>query len=239
MKITRNQLRQLIKEELVQEILSPTTPVAVKVFSSTKCLQRGMRQLKAYAALKKDEGRSGGMDKYFHVLAFYTAAQVMRRCGVSDTEIRYLLAGLGFAKEILDIGGSGFDSDDMASNTMGVEAALRGASTVEVTRIAADHAASHGLVTWTEFLKRNENVTRPDSHGFVWNDDGYREVYGWALKEYPKLYGEDKLFIKPRYNGLLTPSQRRAAYSKSSPSVGPGPEPRLKIKGPLRLNKPG
>jgi hypothetical protein len=244
MKLSRERLKQLIKEELVQEMSGPTaassaktvamtpaaatpaTPLISVIFTHSKCLKRAIEQLDRYANMKKDSGNHAGLDKYFHILAFYTAAQVMKGCGVPEIEIRWLLAGTGFANEIRQKLTAGW-KNDMVANKIGVNAALQGDTTDQITKTAFDHAANHGAPTWAELLDRNKDV----KDGF-WNDEKYRKEYGWALEKYPQFFGDDKPWVQPRYHGLLTPSQRREAYTKISLS------PQLKVKGPLRLNKP-
>jgi hypothetical protein len=222
MKITRRQLRQLIKEELMSE----TASLGLMFLGQRgQCSNRAIQQLERYHNMKSDAGGIGGLDKYFHVLAFYTAAKVVRNC-MTDTETRALLTGAGFALELKQRLKGDWKAD-MVANEIGVDAALRNASTVEVTSLALDYAMAHGLPTWREFLARNENV--PEG---VYNADKYRELYGWALEEHPAVFADDKPFVQPRYHGHLRPRQRRAAYMRQ------GMTPQTRIKGPLRLNKP-
>ena len=222
MKITRRQLRQIIKEELMSETVSLG---ALFLGTRAKCSNRAIQQLERYYNMKKDAGRIGGMDKYFHVLAFYTAAKVVRNC-MTDIETRALLTSAGFANELMQKLKGDWKAD-MVANEIGIDAALRGAGSKEVTDLALNYARRHGLPTWGDLLKRNENV--PEG---MWNADSWREAYGWALEEHPTVFADDKLFVQPRYHGHLRPGQRRAAYTRQ------GKTPQTRIKGPLRLNKP-
>jgi len=172
------------------------------------------KQLWKYMKMR-DDANLLGADKYFHVLAFGTAAQIMKDGGVPQSLIRSILTNAGFAKEVFDRFQDDW-LDDLSANSAGMEAALSGEG--DFCELAFNISGSYGLRTWNELLASSSD------DGRVWWVDNY----GWAQEAFPQHYGPNKIFIQPRYNCRLSPDQRSEAYALG------GKTSDTSIVGPLR-----
>ena len=220
--------RGIIKYVPVETLLKKYGTKLVKLLSSAIDI------LSQYDKAKRESGLRDS-DKYFHYLSFYNAITELDLGGVSPEDAASLFVYFGASKENVDylnpfgatpaIKIGQLESlkeyyKDMNENVLGL---IDGLKTLQGKMSEAD---AH-----KKALDKLEH-TLADQKGLSKNPDFWDKKYGWASKSYPKVYGDDKKFIQPRYNATLKPSERLAAYKKS---LGEIPSFAAKIKGSLRI----
>ena len=240
MLIRESDLRMLIREEIT-EVHSHTSTDA-EVTDKTGGIvdvADAVLQLRLYAKMK-EEADVPELDKYFHFLAFCAAGKALKNAGVVD--IAQTLGLVGDAKELADLmfsSGTGIFhpkailkgsllsrifpvklsvamaewEKDQSLNTAGISVGLEGGNCCDP---AINHAKEGGSLTLGQLKSRSKDKSFWDKR------------YDWAFEEWPHLYGDDNVFIQPRYHCGLTPHERSSAYGRMNVPMRPG------IKGPLR-----
>ena len=240
MLIKESTLRRLIREEIT-EVLSHTSadPGMTDKSGGIVDVADAVLQLRLYAKMK-EEADVPELDKYFHFLAFCAAGKALKDAGVVG--IAQKLGLIGDAKELADLmfsRGTGIFhpkailkgsllsrifpiklsvamaewEKDQSLNTAGISVGLEGMNCCDA---AISHAKEGGSLTLGQLKSRAKDKSFWDKR------------YGWAYEEWPHLYGDDNVFIQPRYHCGLTPQERTAAYNKMKVPMRSG------IKGPLK-----
>ena len=249
MKITRRNLNILIESYLNEinpsgilnkaaELGSIATPLLAREANiyATAILE----DLLPYDAAKR-EAQTKDADKYFHYLAFMNAVANMT---IGDEEIRAKFDTIGNSKEFLDavnpfgatpIVKVGYAASidewkkDMASNNEGIEAGLairKGGNPGSFLNKAYEKLVH----TPNDIAAMSKKYTPEESLSKL------KESYQWAWDTYPNLYGDDKVFIQPRYNVKLSPTQRRDAWKRWEKRTGQSiPVWVEKLSGPLSV----
>ena len=189
-KTNMTNLRILI-EDLMSSPINPYSPLELSDYFTSAHLI-----LKSYANAKNELGLAG-TDKYFHYLAFYDCAQ--------QGADRFTLNMGGITKELVDL--LDFDSSTVPEfQDLGVnfDGANDGANGVD-PKIKAKELMPRTTKNMLNLLKKN--------YSWVFEEEGFKDFYNTDPKIMPRS-------IMPRYNVVLTPEQRRYAWSKKGHAPG-------------------
>ena len=233
-----NKIAQVPDSSLEEIAGSPTMLPAILAKYKLSIITAGL-QLYRYMKLKDDAGLVGA-DKYFHFLAFYTAAQVLIKAGASPKITRFILQNIGKIKELKDLVGTGTsERADIVANNAGIEAAISGDDPCAGALSYAQGLATVGNLKRKAAAankKHAEEIAAAKPEGRASGKSGpiksnpfaWFNKYNWIWEDeaIAAFYGDDDKFIQPRHNCKLTPGQRQKAWQKhgsSSPSGVLGP----------------
>ena len=249
MKITRRQLRMLIREELNEGRLDAksiaaagagvvglagvaVTPGALPALAAAGGAAYGlskllvpvthdvMKQMLKYDRMKRQSSMPDS-DKYWHFMAFGYGTKMLLEAGWKPRLAKAFMYTVGEVKEALDF-----------VNPFSVTTGNWGewANDMKANKAGIDAALrGEGCDAALEYAYNNGTWTTEELRSKSANWKKLIDVeYGWALDKYPELYGPYKSFIQPQYHCALSPSDRAQAYNhmKVTPVNG--------VEGPLR-----